>query len=209
MLTFFGGIAASLFAWLIVVNIFTARLRISELNKFPDESEPCGFRYRVKVQNRSRIFAASDLGFHARLVVKGADPKRTDTQTSLLMPVAEDPVFPVLSARKWGARPSDYERVYTLRIHELRGKGLARLRPETRTKIDDGTITLEDLLAAGGEDGFVRLAVSCSNARAGLRRTYVRKFPESHFGKFRPGSIRVWDFEQSDSMQATDSVTQT
>jgi hypothetical protein len=156
---------------------FTPRLAISTLNRFPEQmsAEPCGFRYRVKVQNTSRHYGVADLELHARLVIRGLDSARPDVQSSIQVPVGEGDPFPTLDRRTKRGAMSDFERIYTLRIHDMKGPLMRRLPEEVRAALECRTVTLEQLLELGS-DAFVRLAVTCSHSRSGYRRTYSLKF---------------------------------
>ena len=191
---FIAGLVASVLAWWAVALAFTPRLKVSVLNRFEQEPEiaPCGFRYRIKLINRSRHYAATDLSIHARLVVKGLDPLRPTTQTAISFPVGEPFPYPVLEARRRGAPFEDSERVYSLHIHELRGAALVRLPDPIRSRLEDRSITLEELLDMGS-DAFIRLAVSACHSRSGFRRTYPCKFRMGDIeeGSFEDGSIQI------------------
>lgn len=174
---FAAGILASTLSWFAVALYFTPRLRISTLNRLPQPIQvvPSGYRYRVKLQNVSRRYHVADLSLHARVVVCGLDPQRPHVQTSLRMPVGEVEPYPVLDARRHDIPPEDYERVYTLRVHEVQGAAVRRLPEDVRAGLEDRSLRLEHLLELG-TDSFIRFAVSSSHARSGLRRTYSRKF---------------------------------
>lgn len=117
-LGFILGIVASFAAWRYVVHRYTPSLGLSDnLNCLPQPAEiaPCGFRYRVKLQNQSHRHGVSDISLCARLVIRGIDEQRPDAQTSLVIPVGEGSPFPALEPNT-GTKPyEEYERVYTLR----------------------------------------------------------------------------------------------
>jgi hypothetical protein len=192
MVSFALGVVASLVAWMLVVASFVPRLRISQLNRRTDATVSTGARIRVKVQNRSRLFAVGDLSIHARLVVRGLDPKHPRNYTSIAVPVGSGEFFPVLEARRPRRAHSDVERTYTLHIEKLQGDGLRRLPAELRQKCADGVVTIDDLLGCGS-DSYVRLAVTCSHGLSGLRRVFSRRFRRADIatGTFRPGQVRV------------------
>src|SRR5205085_5632392 len=129
----------------------TPRLNLSTLNRLPlpQADAPCPFRYRVKVQNASRRHGVADLDLHARLVIRGLDESRPATQTSLLIPVGSRTPFPILDPRRRSSEPEDYERVYTLHVHDLHGNALDRLPPNIRDGLKDRTVPLEQLLQLG------------------------------------------------------------
>lgn len=196
------GIVASLIAWRMVVMYYTPRLKISALNRLPTEENPCGFRYRIKIQNRSHLYRVADLSFQARIVIRGLNKQRPNVQTSLLLPISELPPYPVfdprpfplLDPRKRRTVPEDYERVYTLRVHELKGAApaMGRLSEKIRSGLQDRTLTLDDLLREGS-DAFVRVAVTSSHAVSGFRKTYSKKFRRHHIqgGEFKQPGVGV------------------
>src|SRR5258708_5548892 len=120
-LGFGAGIGASIVAWWLILLAFTPRLRLSRLNQLElsKNETPCGYRYRVKIQNRLKWYAVSGITLHARLVVKGLDAKRPTVWSSLHIPVSGSSSFPLLDGRKRRERIGDSQRVYTLHIHEL------------------------------------------------------------------------------------------
>ena len=101
LIGFGAGTVASILAWWLVLNYFTPRLQVSDLNPLPQPLDryPCGYRYRVKVRNVSRRHSVANLQLHARLVVKGLDQERPTVRSSMLLPVGAN-AFPVLESRR-------------------------------------------------------------------------------------------------------------
>lgn len=101
-LGFILGIVASFAAWRYVVHRYTPSLGLSDnLNCLPQPAEiaPCGFRYRVKLQNQSHRHGVSDISLCARLVIRGIDEQRPDAQTSLVIPVGAKAVLSLRLSR--------------------------------------------------------------------------------------------------------------
>jgi hypothetical protein len=182
------GLVASVASWWIVTALFAPKLEISTLNRKPEDRnlEPCGFRYRIKVRNLRRSYAAGDLTLHAKLVIPGLDGNPL-SRTWLSIPIGHD-VYPVLEGRKAGFELS--ERNFTLHIHDLERS--ARLTQRTVDALNNRTITLDELLALGS-GGFILVAVQASHARSGHTRTYSVEFGphDVREGVFAPGSVKI------------------
>ena len=194
VLGFCAGIAASVAAWWLILVAFTPRLRVSKLNQLeePKELSPCGFRYRVKVQNRLRWHAVSGIELHARLVVRGLDESRPTSLGSLEIPVGDRSAFPVLDGRRTRERLGDSERIYTLRIHEVDTSPEPTFPLDVSLKLKDRTATIEDLLMLG-TDAFIRFSVTANHGRSGFGRTYSEKYrlADINRGEFASDSIET------------------
>lgn len=165
------GVAASTLSWLAIARSLTPRLDVSPLSRLPSSDEPCGYRYRIKIVNRSWLWDAADVAIHARVVLRGLNSERPTNTTSLRIRI-DDP-FPVLTSRRHQVLPGDRSRVYGLHVHDLSGDGAERLSDSTKARLTSRTITAEELMQEGSGEGFIRLAVTASHARSGLRRTYA------------------------------------
>lgn len=190
------GLLTSVVSWWVIALWLTPRLKVSSVNRIPQNKEqyPSGYRYRIKIMNRSRLFAVGDLNLQARLVLRGLDKERPEVQTSIYLPVGAETQFPVLTRRCKKHPPEDWERVYTFDIFHMRGNALNRLPEIANAKLGDRTITLHELLEVRPEC-FVRFAVVGTHARSGFRRTFSRKFVKGDIteGEFRTGSIKLKD----------------
>jgi hypothetical protein len=186
------GLLASLVGWLAIALLLTPRLKVSRLNRIQQDRirHPSGYRYRVKLINRSRYFAVGDLNLHARLVIPGLDKARPDARTSIYLPVGTDTPFPVLSRRSKREPDGEWERVYTINYLDMVGNGVSRLSPEIQDQLESRTITLHELLQIY-PGSFIRFAVAGTHGRSGVRRTYITKFDIFTIteGEFQSGSI--------------------
>jgi hypothetical protein len=199
LISFAAGLVAAVISWYLIAIYFTPRLQISKLNRQRvegNESSPSGFRYRVKLRNKSRFYGVSDLSLQARLVVKGL-PKGLKggavVDRSIPIAVGEGNPFPTLDRRwKRHATLGDFERTYVFRVPDNLGSLTPDLPEKTRDRVRDKTATVDELMELG-TDRFVRFAVSCSHARSGYRRTYSRKFSLTDIeeGQFKRNSVRI------------------
>ena len=190
---FVFGLLASVVGWWAIALWLTPRLDVSSLNRIPQDValHPSGYRYRIKLVNRSKRFAVGDLSLQARLVIRGLDVNRPTVQTSIYLPVGMEPSFPVLNSRSKGTPPEEWERVYTIDYFKMRGNGVNRLPHQVLAGIKDRTIILSELLKTF-PGSFIRFAVSGSHGRSGFRRTYPSKFYVDDIteGEFELGSIK-------------------
>jgi hypothetical protein len=188
------GLLASLIGWWAIALWLTPRLEVSRLNRIPQDValHPCGYRYRIKLVNRSRHYAVGDLTLHARLVIRGLDENRPEVQTSISLPVGTDTPFPVLTRRDKKEPPEDWERVYTFDYFHMEGNALRRLPQPIKDALRQRTITLHELLEIY-PGSFVRFAVAGTHGRSGFRRTYAGKFYRDTIteGEFTTGSIEL------------------
>ncbi|MGP8059042.1 MAG: hypothetical protein ACLP9C_05355 [Acidimicrobiales bacterium] len=196
-MSFVLGLIASIVGWWIIAVLLIPRLEVSELNRIPQpkDKHPCGYRYRVKVRNKSKMFTAADLSIQARFVVRGLDKNRPSSQTSILVPVGVEEQFSALTPCRRNRPSEDSERVYTIRIFEMRGNAIDRLPDGMRERLDGKSITLEEIFVElekqCGSEPFIRLAVSASHGLSGFRRTYAKKF-EGKESKAREGEFEEW-----------------
>jgi hypothetical protein len=184
----------ALLAWYLIAIYFTPHLEISPLTRSPVQigASSRAFRHRVKLRNASRLYAVADLSLQARLVVKGLDPQRPDLYSSTPIEIGEGVPFPTLDRRSRRAIVEDFERTYVVSIPDNLGALDPYLPADVRQRVRNGEAGLDELLQLG-KDAFVRLAVSCSHARSGYRRTYSTKFKIADIqeGQFKPNSVAV------------------
>jgi hypothetical protein len=192
--SFLLGLLASVIGWWAIAMWLTPRLDVSGLNRIPQDlvQHPSGYRYRIKLSNRSRHFAISDLDLQARLVIRGLDEHRPGVQTSIYLPVGSESQFPVLTRRHKTGHPEDWERVYTFDIYGMKGNALTRLPKDVRDGLSKKTITLDQILSRFPHS-FVRFAVEGTHGRSGFRRAYTRTFHGTNIseGEFKTGSITL------------------
>ena len=184
------GIVSSVGAWWAVALRLSPKYEVSSLNAVRDSKVPCGYRYRIKVRNLRRRSALTEVGLHARVVIRGLNADLPLNYYSMAVPVGSGSVFPVLERRRKTAGPLDNERIYTLDIHHLDGDSFRRMPPEVQERVTNGTITLEELLGLG-DRGVVRLAVSGTHDRSGFKRTQTFKFDKQVEGEFNRGSVDI------------------
>lgn len=196
--SFVLGIVASASAWWIITFRLRPVLEVStELAKTPDANAPTGYIYRFKLRNPSSRRYVADVRTDLRLRIEGLNPSRPGNSWLLVLPAGSGTAFPAMAPLA--------ERTFRLHPEQLHGAALDRLPADVRTKIDDGSVDLEELLALERGRASILLAVGASHEFSGLRRLFPRVYEAEsiRLGKFERQSVDVVPLEDGDAYVTT------
>ncbi len=149
--------------------------------------------------NRGWFWPLGDLMIDARLVVRGLDPDHPTHWTHFHLPISEGAPFPTIAKAgvPWMRkvkRSTEMERVYRLRIDELRGKQFRLLPSVALAEVRSGDlIGLMSALEREELRADVRLAVAASHGLSGTRRTKSYRITPTEIptGEFRIRSVEL------------------
>lgn len=151
-----------------MARYLTPHLRISAVSKVRDVKGEGGWRYHVKIVNRSR-HPVAEFSVDVVLVVPGLNPDIPDVQFRYRIPLAPGPVYPYLDAKECV--------IVGLRVNDLEGR-LERLPDALRRRLATREVTLEELLSLQG-DSSLRIAIRAAHYLSGNKRTYALRYTKA------------------------------
>jgi len=165
LLGFLLGIVASGLAWLVVRLIVPKIYFVPDISKVPCEDNKNGWRYRFKFYNTGRR-EIIDLQMECRYRAKKNPTHSTDLWFAFTIPLD--------NANTPRLRPK-LNLIYEIRPAEITAvKGYMNFDDDTRKKIENGTIAIEELLSYNGT-AHLRIFIFGYDAFSGTRRLFISK----------------------------------
>lgn len=186
---FLLGTVSSIVAWATVYHGFSPRLKFSsKISKQAAEDEPGGWAYRVKFENAGRR-AIVDLSVKAKLEIQGLNSKHPNNREVTYLPVSFDGQIQYVEPSKRKGRRC------LIRIRVSKGDEFMRsIYPtELRSKAENNTLTLEDLLSTGSA-ATVQLIGLGFDSFSGTRKAFfspVYTREDLVQRAFEPGSLAL------------------
>jgi hypothetical protein len=160
------GLATSLVAWWLVARYLTPRLAISEISRVADPKGEGGWRYHVKVVNRTR-HPVAELSIDVVLVLPGLNREIPDVEFRYRIPIGAGSLYPVLDAKECV--------LVGLRVNDVEGPALEWLPSDVRNRLALRAVALEELLSLS-PDASLRVAVRAAHHFSGYKRTYSLQY---------------------------------
>ena len=164
---FLLGIVASVSVWYVLEHLLVPRVEfLPAIYRSKTQENPSGYKYRVKFRNIGRR-EILDFELFAKLRLRGVSS--TANWRAVYIPIDDSRIPRIPSHRKSGKRLA-----VQLLVSEIPDHAAAFLPSELKSARDNGSLTLENLMAFGNE-GTLEIVGFGYDAFSGTRKVFQSK----------------------------------
>lgn len=164
---FLLGIVASVIVWYVLEHLIVPRVEfLPVIYKSKTHENPSGYKYRIKFRNIG-LREILDFELFAKLRLRGVSS--TTNWRAVYIPI-DDPRIPLIPSHRGSAKRLAVQ----LLVSEIPDHAAAILPSGLRSARDNGSLTLEDLMALGNE-GTLEIVGFGYDAFSGARKVFQSK----------------------------------